>query len=173
MSAIDIPEFVEIDRAPPTWSRVISLLAGTVAFGITVVGYAGGLGIAAVGMTLLGMGLLTANRRSLGAGAVILFLGVVLAATRMTSPVLPLLGTVAAVVAWDAGDNGITIGRQLGASSPTARAEAVHVGATAAIGLVASGVTYAIYQLASENQPLPALVLLLFAVIVLTSTLRD
>jgi len=162
-----------VDRSPTTPGRVIALLAATIAFLTTLAGTAGSVGIGLVGAGLLALGVFAGSRPAIDLGALALFAGVVFAAAWSTSPVLPLVGAVAAVVAWDAAENGLSLGQQLGRDAATGRAEAVHAAVTLGVGLVAAIGAYAVYRLSAGNQPLPALVLLLFAAVVLTAALRD
>lgn len=162
-----------IDRSPTTPGRIIAFLAATVAFLTTLTGRSGSIGVGLVGAGLLALGVFAGNRNAIDLGALGLFAGVVFAAAWSTSPVLPLIGAVATVVAWDAAENGLTLGQQLGRDAETGRAEAVHAAVTLGVGVTAAIGAYAVYRLSAGNQPLPALVLLLFAAVVLTAALRD
>lgn len=162
-----------VDHAPTVPSRVIATVAATLAFVATLQGSPGSVGLALLGASTLALGAFTGSRVALDGGAGILFLGVVLAAAFTTQPIVPLLGGVATVVAWDVGDTGISLGRQLGTAAAASRLEAVHAAASAAVGLAAVLISAAVFTFAAGNQPLPALVLLLFAAVVLTATLRD
>lgn len=162
-----------VDHSPTVPSRLIAVSAATVAFLTTLQATPGSVGVALLGASTLALGALTGSRLALDGGAGLLFLGVVLAAAFTAQPAIPLVGAVATVVAWDVGDTGVGLGRQLGTAAPTQRLEAVRTGASLAVGLGAAVGAYAVYILAAGNQPLPALVLLLFAAVVLTATLRD
>lgn len=162
-----------IDRSPTGSSQVICLLVTTLAFLTTLGGTPGSVGIALLGASTLALGVLTGSRLALDGGTGLLFVGVVLAAAFTATPAIPLLGAVATVVAWDVGDMGIGLGRQLGAAASTRRVEILHAGASIGVGLGAAVGSYAVFLLAAGNQPLPALVLLLFAAVVLTATLKD
>jgi hypothetical protein len=162
-----------VDRSPTLDSQVLCLSVTALAFLTTLGGTPGSVGIALLGASTLALGVLTGARLALDAGTGLLFVGVVLAAAFTATPAIPLLGAVATVVAWDIGDTGIGLGRQLGQAAPTRRLEALHAGASIGVGLGAAVSSYAVFLLAAGNQPLPALVLLLFAAVVLTATLRD
>lgn len=162
-----------VDHAPTVPSRAIATLAATIALVTTLQGSSVSIGVGFLGASILVFGALTGSRITLDAGAGILFLGVVLAAVFASEPVIPLLGAVATVVAWDSGDTGIGLGRQLGTAARTTRLEVVNAGSSAGVGLAAVVLSATVFTLAAENQPLPALVLLLFAAVVLTATLRD
>lgn len=162
-----------VDRSPTTPGRIIALFAATVAFLTSLAGTSSSIGIALVGAGLVAIGVFAGSRAAIDIGALALFAGVVFAAAWSTSPILPLVGAVATVVAWDAAENGLNLGQQLGREADTGRAEVVHAAITAGVGLAAAIGAYAVYRLSAGNQPLPALVLLLFAAVVLTAALRD
>lgn len=162
-----------VDHTPTVPSRAIATVAATVAFASTLQGSPGSVGVALLGASTLALGAFTGSRVALDGGAGLLFLGVVLAAAFTSQPVIPLLGGVATVVAWDVGDTGISLGRQLGTAASARRLEAVHAGSSVVVGLAAVVISAAVFTFAAGNQPLPALVLLLFAAVVLTATLRD
>ena len=161
----------EIDRSP----AVVSSGLAVVAAGVSVVGTAfgaptGALGGAA-GLVVLGLGLLVASRRAVTVGGGLLFAGVLFAGASGASAEPLLLGTVGAVVAWDVGDNAISVGQQLGRAARTRNAELVHAAASLAVGGVTAAVGYAVYLAAAAGQPLTALVFLLLGAVVLVSAL--
>lgn len=162
-----------VDYSPTVPSRVVTLVAAGLALVTTLGGTPTSVGVALIGAAVLALGVLAGSSTALDAGAGLLFLGVVLTAAFAASPALPLVGAVATVVAWDVGDTGISLGRQLGTAAETSRLEAVHAATSVGVGLAAAIGAYAVYVLAAGNQPLPALVLLLFAAVVLTAALRD
>lgn len=162
-----------VDHAPTVPSRAFVLIAATIAIVSTLQGSPVSIGVAVLGASILSLGAFTGSRGALDAGTGLLFLGMVLAAASSPEPVIPLLGGVATVVAWDVGDSGIGLGRQLSTAAKTSRLETVHAGLSVGIGLAAVIITAAVFTLATGNQPLLALVLLLFAAVVLTATLRD
>jgi hypothetical protein len=166
-------DMTAVDHAPTVPSRVLATMAATLALVTTLQGTPASVGVALLGASTLALGAFTGSRAALDGGAGLLFLGVVIAAAFTTQPVIPLLGGVATVVAWDVGDTGISLGRQLGTAARTSRVEMVNAGASVGVGLAAVTISTAVFTFAAGNQPLPALVLLLFAAVVLTATLRD
>lgn len=98
----------------------------------------------------------------------------VLAATlfRLSPSNVLLAGAVLSVLAWDAGDNAIGIGEQLGTRAATRRPELVHLCGTAAVGVVGVGATFAVDGVAVAGFSLESFVLLLGAVVLLTLALH-
>lgn len=119
--------------------------------------------VALLAVLVLTVGVRNASRRLVTLGAVVLF-GAVLVAGATDAP-LPfvLVGAGATVVAWDAGTNAITVGRQLGAAAETRRLEIVHALATTGVAVVVGGIGYGAFRLATGGQPTAGVALLLLA----------
>ncbi|MFB6129790.1 MAG: hypothetical protein ABEJ28_03105 [Salinigranum sp.] len=161
-----------VDHAPTRFGTAVAGAAGVVALGAGGLYSWQALGIGAAGIFLLAAGLAVGRRGAVTLGAAALFADVVLAGAT-GAPVVPVLvGTVAAVVAWDVGLTAIGLGEQLGRAAPTTRLEAVHAGVGALVGAATAGLGYGVYRTASGGQPLLALVLLLLAGLLLASALR-
>ena len=100
------------------------------------------------------------------------------AATLSTPAWLVLAGLVGAVVVWDAGSFGTTLGHEVGTGAATRRAELVHTGGTAAVGGVGAAATLglsAVAQGAIAVEPSAAvagLVVCLAAVLALAAAIR-
>ncbi|MFB6188152.1 MAG: hypothetical protein ABEI86_14985, partial [Halobacteriaceae archaeon] len=118
-------------------------------------------------------GLVFGARVLLTTGTGLLYLGILLGATTLNSVILPLISAAAVIVAWDIGDQGISIGNQLSTNASASRLEFIHGLVSIGIGLFSTIGAYVIYRVATGNQPITALFLLLFAAIVLIATLRD
>lgn len=131
------------------------------------------LGVALVGIALVpvrGRG----SRWSLRVGVALAFLGVLASAVlQETTPGVQLLAGTLCIVAWDLGENAISVGTQLGRRARTWSIEAVHGVAT----LVVAWLAIRLSRVASGVQPpttsLSAFVLLVVAVLVLTAALHD
>lgn len=152
----------EITRRP-------TLLAGTIASGgaVCAVAAAGltsttGLAVGLVGAALFVAGMGFGSRKTVDLGCLVLFGGVVVGGLDGALEVT-LLGTVAAVVAWDLGGSAIDLGDQLGRETSTVRLEAVHAASTLVVGLASVTLGYTVYVVAAAGQPVDALVLLLLA----------
>ncbi len=131
------------------------------------------LSAAGVGVVVLGVGLLVGGRRAVTAGGVALFAAVVFGGVAGSGPELLLVGLLAAVFAWDVGENAIGLGEQLGRETDTTRVELVHAASTLSVGAVATAVGYGAYRAAGGGQPVTALVFLLLGVVALVAALRD
>jgi hypothetical protein len=163
----------EIDRSPTQLSASLALLAGL--FGVlgTALGVLTAAAPGLAGLLVLGAGLYRGSRRIVSAGTVVLLLGVLLAGIGGGPPAGLLLGTLGALLAWDYGENAITLGEQLGREANTRRAELVHAAAALGVGAVGSGVAYGVYLAAAGGRPVTALVFLMIGVVLLAGALSD
>jgi len=162
----------EIDRRPTPLSAVVALAAaGVVAIAASVGSTAGG-ALAGVGVVALAPAVLVGYPRLVDVGALALLVGIALAGSGDAPELWVLVATVSAVVAWDAGQNAISLGEQLGRDANTARAEVAHSAATVAVGSTTAGVAYVVYLFAGGSRPLSGVVVLLVAVAILLGALR-
>ena len=162
-----------VSRAPARFSgraAVLAALVATVAIGVGAVPAAG---LGALSIPVAGLALLRSSRRLLGVSVAFLLLGVLFAGLVGAPPESLLVAMVATVLVWDAGENAISVGEQLGREADTRRLEVVHLAAGTALATAVAGVGYAVYEVASGGQPAAAIVLLLLGAILLISTLRD
>lgn len=163
-----------IDRAPARLTGGLAVTTGVLAAvpAATVAPMSLVAGIIGLVLVAAGVGLDRGRQRLVTLGAAVLF-SAVLAAGATGAPVeVLLLGGTASILAWDFGQNAISVGEQLGRESRTTRAEVVHAAGSTIVAALTAGVGYAIFRIASGGQPIVALVFLLIAVIVLVSTLR-
>lgn len=162
-----------VDRSPAKLSATLSLVAGLVAVVATAI--AGPLGalVAAPGLLGVFVGVTRGSRRAVTVGSFVLFVGALAGpATGSESPAV-LVAVAATVLAWDVGEHAINVGEQLGREADTRNGEVAHAAASTVIGAGAAALGYLLYVLTAGRKPLTALVLLLFAAIVLTSLLSD
>ena len=82
-------------------------------------------------------------------------------------------GVIATVLAWDFGEQAISVGEQLGREADTTQLEITHAAGSTVVGVGAGALGYGIYLVSSGGQPVPTLVFLLLAAVVLTSALRN
>ncbi|NHN42230.1 hypothetical protein G9C85_11420 [Halorubellus sp. JP-L1] len=162
----------EIDRRPTPLSAVVALAAAAITAIAASVGSPAGGALAAVGVAVLAPAVVRGSRWLVHVAGLVLLAGVVLGGAGDAPELWILTATVGAVVAWDAGQNAISLGEQLGRDADTARAEVAHSAATIGLGATTVGVAYVLYQFAGGNRPLSAVVLLLVAVAVLLNVLR-
>ncbi|WP_247003720.1 DUF7519 family protein [Halosolutus gelatinilyticus] len=162
------------DRSPARLSGVASCVAaGCAAIASGLYSWYA-LAAGGVGLALLVSGVARGTRSSVSLGAAALVAGAIVAGVQGAAAGAVLVSVVAAVLAWDAGTTAISIGEQLGRKAPTRRIELVHLAASAAVGALTIGAGYLLYEIATDGQPLSALVLLIVAtVLLLTAILRD
>ncbi|MGM0592409.1 MAG: DUF7519 family protein [Halobacteriota archaeon] len=130
------------------------------------------------GVLVVGVGLVplrgSGSRGVVKAGAALVFLGVLAAGVLEAVEVGYLLaGAAASVVAWDLGEHAINVGEQLGRDASTWRGESVHAAASACVagaGIVAATVVDGV---GAAGLSLPALALILVAVVLFTAALHD
>ena len=106
-----------------------------------------------------------------GAGGV--FLSVGMAGLFQVAPLGTLLLAMAGtIVAWDAGEHAIDVGRQLGRTTSTWRLDVSHVGATAVVGGVGVLVGHSVAGMQAGKLSLSAFALLFLALLALTLALH-
>jgi len=164
MSATDANAF---DPRPTRTSVVLTVVPALVAV-LASAATLPSAGAAVLGLVVLPIGVLRGSRLLHRLGAAALFSGVLLAGAAGTPPVTMLVAAGAAVVAWDAGEHGLGLGRQLGTAATMGRSQVVHTGATVVVGMVVAGVGYGVYTIARTGQPTTAVVLLVFAALLFT-----
>jgi len=131
---------------------------------------------------LLGVAVLTAallpvrgkgSRLLVKFGAGGLFTCVVLAGLFETADLPLLLGaTVGSVLAWDAADNAVGVGTQLGRHARTWRLEVTHLLSTAVVGLAGILAVWGVRQVATTGLSLPAFAMVFLAALLLVGALR-
>lgn len=127
-----------------------------------------------LGIPLVALGVLPLHkrvaRRLVSAGLVFLVVGAVLSGMLHGTGLvpLPLLASLAAaVVAWDAGEQAINLGEQLGRSARTWPVEVSHTGGTVVFGGLSIGTAMTLYGANVTGLPIETLLLLLAAAVVL------
>lgn len=129
-----------------------------------------------VGLAVLAGGLLlpsTGSRRLVKAGTGLLFLSVLTVGVVRQPSLATLLGSgVLTVLAWDAGENAVGLGTQLGRRASTYRVEAVHLGGTALVGVVAVAGGRLVADVGSSGLPLEAFLGLVTALVLLAGALH-
>lgn len=163
---------VTVDDAPARLSAGLSLaLAGCATLALLSAS-ATGLLAGVVASALLAPGVVRGERRLVDAGAAVLVVGVAVVGIEGAPPVPLVVAAAATVAAWDAGENAISVGEQLGRAADTRRAELVHAGAT--IGLAAGTVAVGVvgFRLTTSSQPVTTVAVLVVAVVALTAALR-
>ncbi|MWV65276.1 hypothetical protein GRS48_10655 [Halorubrum sp. JWXQ-INN 858] len=125
-----------------------------------------------LGLWVLAVALVPARfrwaRGVVDAGVGLVFLGVLAAGfVRGASTTALVVATAATVLSWDAAENAVSLGGQVGADNgaATARAELVHAGAGVGVAAVAVVVVLGVARLGIDGLPFGALVALLLAAV--------
>lgn len=166
---------IDVDTGPARLSSAVATLAAGVAVltsaPLSVFALPLGLGGFAVFFAaLFGSG----SRSLLWVGTVGIFAGAVVAGAMAAAPPALLLTSVAAMVlAWDIGQNAISVGEQLGRGAATWRIEVVHAAASTVAAVLMVVATYAVFWIGTGGQPITALLLLLAAGLLLTWALQS
>ncbi len=129
--------------------------------------------VGTLGIIIFTLGLVSSSRKILSIGTVFLFIGIIAGGIFQTSTEQLLVGMTAVVLSWDTGEHAINVGEQLGRNAKTQRAELSHFANSTLVGIIAVLTGYIIFKIASGGQPVAALILLLFAAIVLLSVLKE
>lgn len=162
----------EIDRSPARFSAGLAASAAAVSVGASALAAAASAAVGAAGFLLVLVGVARGTRRAVTLGAAALLVGALFGGVVAPLPHLLLPGVIAAVLAYDFGEQAINVGEQLGREADTTHLEATHAAASTVVAVGAGGLGYAIYLGASGGQPVTALVFLLLAALALTSALR-
>lgn len=140
-----------------------SLASTAVAGGLALVPVAAGPAAAVTalpGLAGLVAGVSRGDRRLVRAGAVGLYVGVLLAGMLGAPVTLLALGTVGAVVAWDGAEQAVDLGRHPG-SADAARPVLVHTVITAGVAVLVAVGSYLLYRLGAVPAPTVVVVVLL------------
>lgn len=162
-----------VDRSPAKLSATLAIVASAIAVVATAVANPLGAVVAAPGLLGVFYGVTRGSRRAVTIGSFALFAGAIAGPTLGTDSPAVLVAVAATVLAWDIGEHAINVGEQLGREADTRNGEITHAATSTVIGAGAAALGYLLYVSASGSKPLTALVLLLFAAIVLTSQLSD
>ncbi|UPV76842.1 hypothetical protein M0R89_20455 (plasmid) [Halorussus limi] len=131
-----------------------------------------------VGVLTLGAGVVPARGRGsrrlvkLGAGLVLVTV-LVTGVFQAVPPGTLVAGAVAAVVGWDLGEHAINVGEQLGRAASTWRTEGVHAASAGLVGVAAMLTGRVVDGVGSTGLSLPALALLVLAVVLLSVALHE
>lgn len=162
----------ERDTRPPVVAVVASLLAATIALVAALVAAPTGGAIVGVAVVVFAAGAIVSSGRLLLWAAGIGVVGLAVAGYAGGAPEPLLVAAAALAIAWDVGDHGLSLGRQVGRDASTRRNVVVHTGVTVLVGGLSVGVVTVAYTLGTGGQPVAALAFLLLGAIVLASVLR-
>lgn len=164
---------VDVDHSPARASSyaavVAALLSALTSAPFAVLALPLGLG----GVVLVAAGLFGSKNRSyVSFGAAGLFLSTIVSGVDGTPVELLLVSAAMAALAWDVGQNAISVGDQLGRHTTTWRIEAVHASATTVVALLAAAVGYGVSIAASGGQPAAAVGMLSLGLVFLLWAIR-
>ncbi|WP_135855425.1 DUF7519 family protein [Halorussus salinus] len=131
-----------------------------------------------LGLLALGAGVVPVrgrgSRRLVKIGAGLVLVSVLVAGVfRAAPPGTLVAGAVAAVVAWDLGEHAINVGEQLGRAASTWRTEGTHAAGAGVVGVAALVAANVVDDVGSYDLSLPALALLVVAVVLLSVALHE
>lgn len=130
-----------------------------------------GLVILAVGVTGIRDGW---ERGLIAAGTAGLLVGLLMSGLVHGATTAALLGSaVATVVAWDAGEQGVNLGEQVGSRAVTWSSELAHVAGTTLVGVIGVTLAFGAYGIGVDDVPLAGLFLLLIGAVTLTAALYN
>lgn len=162
----------ELARRPSRRSVLVSAVAGSFAVAASAAGGGTAALVTAAGLLALLAGVWTSRHRVVDAGALVAFLGVVIAALAEVGATPVVLGTVATVVAWDTGGNAISLGRQVGHDADTIRVEILHGLLGALVGVAGAILGILFFTLGPTHQPVTTLFVLLLGAAILVVALN-
>ncbi|UPV98996.1 hypothetical protein M0R88_10700 [Halorussus gelatinilyticus] len=163
----------EIDRSPARLSSALAVSAAALAAGTSALTTSTALALGVAGFVVVALGVVRGSRRAITLGATALLVGALVGGLFSGAPYFLLPGVIATVLAWDFGEQAINVGEQLGREADTTQLEVTHAAGSTVVGVGAGALGYGIYLVSSGGQPVPALVFLLLAAVVLTSALRN
>lgn len=159
------------EPGPSNLGRGLTLFAGLLA-SVSLAPALPAVGLGVLGTSVLAYGLRARSGRTLGAGVATLVVALLVGGVLGTPAELLVLAAAATILAWDVGDNALSVGEQLGRNARTARLELVHAAASLAVGVIGSAAAYAVYRLVGGGHPILAVVLLLLGATILVTALR-
>jgi len=172
MDPTDVEGVDEITRRPAQLSSVLSVIAGAIALVISLAGGTVPVGLAAIGMPVLGLALLFGYPRAIDFAGLLLLAGTVFAGVNGAAIPFVLIGTVATVLAWEMANFAFSVGFQLGRETRTGRVEVLHATASVGVGVVVSAMGFLIYRSGAEGLPISTVVVLLLGALLLLAVLR-
>jgi len=118
-----------------------------------------GVWLGLLGVGLAGSGVYRGSRRVLGVGVVVLFGSVVVAGLLSVPAIVLVPAMVGTVLAWDVGENAITVGEQFPAAADTWRGEVLHATVSAIVVTLFAVGAFAVYTVSTGGYPLAAVAL--------------
>ncbi|CCQ34255.1 hypothetical protein HLRTI_002203 [Halorhabdus tiamatea SARL4B] len=117
--------------------------------------------VAIIGVGAVIVGLTRGSRGVLLVGVTVQFGSVLVAALGALRLELVLAASLAVLLAWDLGEQAISVAEQLAVAGRGTRPLVVHAAGATLVGTLLFASVYGLYRLAGNGQPVPALALLL------------
>lgn len=168
----DAADAEEITRKPATLSSGLAVFAALLAVVSTLAGGGVAVGLAGIGVPVLGLALLAGYPRAIDFAGLLLLSGVTYAGVVGASIPVVLVGTVATVLAWDTANYAFSVGFQLGRETRTERVESLHAAGSTGVGVVVAVTGYALYLGGADGLPVTTVVVLLLGALALLAVLR-
>lgn len=159
-----------LDRGPTRLAGAVSMLAAVCVIVSTLANPIPAAPIATGAAALVATALSVGSRRLLDVGGFVAIVALAMGAGGV-HPIWPLVGTIAAIIAWDLGGAAIRLGDQIGRAAETTRLELWYVVTSVGVGAGTGGVAYASYTIADGALTLDVVVLLLLAGVLATLAL--
>ncbi|MFB6119959.1 MAG: hypothetical protein ABEJ68_02445 [Halobacteriaceae archaeon] len=168
-------ETVTVEHSPPRLSSGIAL--GSVFLGVLLTGpfnlVAAMFGVASLAL-VAGSLFLRQSRGYLSVGVGFALFGTLVAGGfGAVPPIFMLVAVSSILVGWAVGQNGLSIGEQLGSNTKTRRLELTYAGVTMLTVAAIDVVAMAVFQLSGSGRPEPAVALVIVGAIVLMWTLGE
>lgn len=119
----------------------------------------GGVWLGLLGVLLAGAGVYQGSRGTLGAGVVVLFGGVVVGGLLSVPATVLVPAMIGTVLAWDIGENAITVGEQFPEEAETWRGEMLHATTSTIVVTAFAVAVVAVYTVSTGGYPLAAVTL--------------
>ena len=162
----------ELSRRPARRSAAVPAVVGSFAVAASAAAGVLAAAVTVAGVGVLVTGVLTGSHRIVDGGGFVAFLGLVVGALADASAASVVLGVTASVVAWDAGTNAVSLGRQLGRGADTLRVEALHALTSAGVGIAGAVAGLVLFAVGPTRQPVTTLFVLLLAGAALVAALN-
>lgn len=161
---------MSVGHSPTRTSKLLTAAGGTVAVLPAISSWPAAIASVTGLLALLG-GVSRGSRLTVNAGAIGLYLGILLGGLSHARPAVLVAAAAGAVVAWDSAENAVVLYDQLSSRADTRRAEYVHVLVTASVVGVAAVCGYLVYVVVTTPRPTVVLVVLLVGVLLLIGAL--
>jgi hypothetical protein len=159
------------DYAPAVVGAGVAVLGALAAVAASLGSTAGAV-VGAAGLVTVGGGLVAGRGAATTAGALLLFVGALAAGAAGGAAAVVLGGGVASLVAYDAGERAVRLGRAVPRGTDTDRVEVVHLIGTLTAGALAGGAGLLVFAVHPRNAPVVWLVATLGVAIALAVGLR-